>query len=61
MTEATEHAMGCSPWGHKESDMTERQSTHSVIWCSSGQDSVLLMRGAWVQSLVRELEPTCHN
>ena len=21
--------MGCSPWGHKESDMTEQLSTHA--------------------------------
>ena len=28
---------------------------------SSGQDSALPMQGAWVQSLVRELNPTCHN
>ena len=25
------------------------------------QDSVLPMQGAWVRSLVRELDPTCHN
>ena len=25
------------------------------------KDSVLLMQGAWVQSLVRELEPTNHS
>ena len=30
-------------------------------WWSSGQDSVLLMQGAWVQSMVRELDPTCHK
>ena len=24
-------------------------------------DSVLSMQGAWVQSLVRELDPMCHN
>ena len=27
-------------------------------WRSSGQDSLLPARGAWVQSLVGELEPT---
>ena len=30
-------------------------------WWSSGEDSELVMQGAWVQSLVRELDPTCHN
>ena len=28
-------------------------------WWSSGQDYVLPMQGAWVQSLVGELDPTC--
>ena len=26
-----------------------------------GPDSTLPMQGAWVQSLVRELDPTCHD
>ena len=26
-----------------------------------GQDSVLLMQGAWIQSPVRELDPECRN
>ena len=26
--EARQEAGGCNPWGHKESDMTERLSTH---------------------------------
>ena len=26
-----------------------------------GADSTLSMQGAWVQTLVRELDPTCHN
>ena len=40
---------------------TEHTQYILKIWWSSGQDSVLLMQGAWVQSLVRELEPTCRN
>ena len=28
-------------------------------WWHSGSDSKLSMQGAWVQSLVRELDPTC--
>ena len=28
---------------------------------SSGYDSILSMQGVWVQSLVRELDPTCRN
>ena len=30
-------------------------------WWSSGSDSMLLMQGSQVQSLVRELDLTCHN
>ena len=30
-------------------------------WWSSGWDSELPMQGAWVRSLVRELDPTCRN
>jgi len=32
-----------------------------LSWWSSGSDSVLPAQGAQVQSLVRELDPTCHN
>ena len=32
-----------------------------IPWWSSGWDSVLSMSGAWVPSLVREPDPTCHN
>ena len=32
-----------------------------IPWWSTGWDSVLPMQGTWVQSLVRELGPTCHN
>ena len=28
---------------------------------SCGYDFMLSMQGAWVQTLVRELDPTCHN
>ena len=34
--------------------------TH-MTWWSSGQYSALPNQGAQVQSLVRELDPTCHN
>ena len=30
-------------------------------WRSSGSDSAFPMQGAWVQSLVGELDPVCHN
>ena len=30
-------------------------------WSSSAYDSVLPMKGVWIQSLVRELDPPCHN
>ena len=30
-------------------------------WWSSGWDSMLLMQGALVLSLVEELDPSCHN
>ena len=30
-------------------------------WWSSGKGSVLPMQGAWVRSLVRELDPSCCN
>ena len=32
-----------------------------LTWWSSGQDSTLPRQGAWVQSLVREPDPTWHN
>ena len=30
-----------------------------LLWWHSGWDSTLPMQGAWVRSLVRELDPTC--
>ena len=30
-------------------------------WWSSGEASELPRQGAWVQSLVKELDPICHN
>ena len=33
---------GYSPWGHKESDMTERLSTHSHTQRSSGHSGIIL-------------------
>ena len=50
---------GYNPWACRESDITE--ATECMSWWSSGQDSALPMQRAWVQSLVRELDPECHN
>ena len=36
-------------------------SVLGLFWWSSGQDSTLPMQGAWVPSLVGELDPTCCN
>ena len=30
-------------------------------WWSSGSDLAFLMQGAWVPSLIGELDPVCHN
>ena len=30
-------------------------------WWSGSEDSMFPMQGTWVQSLVRELDPTCHK
>ena len=38
-----------------------KPSVGGFLWWSSGRDSVLPMQGTWVQSLVRELDPTCHT
>ena len=32
-----------------------------IPWQFSGSDSMLPIQGAWVQTLVGELDPTCHN
>ena len=32
-----------------------------IPWWSSDLDSMLPLQGTWVQSLVRELDPMCHN
>ena len=46
-------------------NLVDRKSTSCgmimVIWLSSGWDSVIPAQGTWVQSLVRELDPTCCN
>ena len=45
--------------------VTKRKKDRKREWrlpsWSSGYDSVLPMQGPWVQSLVRELDLTCHN
>ena len=55
--------MGCSPWGHKESDMTEaftRNGTYAhgpllgILWASPVAQTVKnppAMQDTWVQSL----------
>ena len=35
--------------------------TDSDLPGGPGADSTLSVQGAWVQTLVRELDPTCHN
>ena len=39
--------MGYSPWGHKESDMTEHKPIHRSLWvgCVKGVESVGLNCG----------------
>ena len=39
--------VGCSPWGHKQSDMTERLSTHTL--CQGGSGVSFL--GKWTMML----------
>ena len=36
-------------------------SRRGLPWWSSGWDSLLPMQGAWVWSLVEELDPACHS
>ena len=36
-------------------------TTLGLPWWFSGEDSTFPMQGAWVQPLVRELNPTCRN
>ena len=52
-----------SPESHWKPSSTKHPSWHpqGPPWCCSGLNSELLVQGAWVQSLVRELDPTCHN
>ena len=38
-----------------------RKDALGLPWGSSGKDSTLPMQEAQVRSLVRELDPTCHN
>ena len=46
---------GYSPWGHKESDTTERPNMALVVWWLRIH---LWMQGTWVPSLV-QVDPTC--
>ena len=39
----------------------QQEADQTLAWWSSGWDSVLPTQGFWVQSLVRELDPTCHS
>ena len=39
-------------WGTK-------MPSRGLTWQSSGEDSEMLVQGAWVRSLVRELDPVC--
>ena len=47
----TEELVGCSPWGHKESDMTERLHFHALEKEMATHSSILAWRipgtGAW--------------
>ena len=40
---------------------TDPEEAWGATWWSRGLDSVLPMQGAWVQSLVKELDPTSYN
>ena len=51
-----EAAQGSSQQGHRATGMSK-----GLRWWSTSQDSVLPMQEAQVQSLVRELDPTCYN
>ena len=39
---------------------TKTKKSQWLPWQSSSQDSLQQMQGSWVQSLVGELDPTCH-
>ena len=58
--------MGCSPWGHKESDMTEPSHTHTHINTHKSSTSVVLLEeGNYSSSIqfssVAQLFPTLHD
>ena len=38
-----------------------RKEIQGLPWWPWGEDSKLPKQGAWVRSLVRELDPACHN
>ena len=51
----TEEPAGYSPWGHKESDMTERLSTHNIqlyIWINVTYDHIFFMHSSVKRHLV---------
>ena len=39
---------------------TDQKGMKALPWWSSNKDSAHPMQGTWVQSLVKELDPTCH-
>ena len=46
---------------HNEKSGVIRRQFKGLLWWSSGCNSTLPMQAAQVQSLVRELDPICHN
>ena len=52
-----------SGWQHTRStlELFFRSRLLELPWWSRDSDSMLPRQGAQVQSLVRELDPTCHN
>ena len=51
------------PWNRSLAAVSgdKKKAVWGLPWWSSGWDSVLPVQGSWVQSLVRELDPTCCN
>ena len=65
--QSQEHEVTVSLWSHTSAcQITEAKKKFflrllELPWWSSGQDSEFPTQEAWVQSLVRELDPTCRN
>ena len=48
-------------WDVETDDTTYRSEDMKALpWWSSDKDSAHPMQGTWVQSLAKELDPTCH-